>query len=113
MAKVRSIDVSGGRNQNFGNHHQTTNNYTGLSREDLVAMLEERFHHMQAKEVQMDGMLSQIEKFGDEIIRQNADFRAYNVAFGRQMKTIDYLKNIIAAQSKTIVKLTYKLLEKG
>lgn len=79
-------NVSGSRNQ-IGVHRET-HNYTGLTREDLVAMLEERFRHMLSKEVQVNAIFEENRKLTDEVIRQNADFRMYNESYRKQAERI-------------------------
>lgn len=101
--KNHHVNISGNHNNNVGNRNET-NNYNGLSREDLISMMEERFHHMMKKEDQIETIFEENRKLTDEVIRQNADFRMYNEAYRRQVERI-------AALTDRINVLTDKLLE--
>jgi hypothetical protein len=87
------VDVSGCNNRNIGNHHETTNNYAGLTLEDLISMMEERFQHMLKKDNQIEEIFEENRKLTDEVIRQNADFRLYNEAYRRLVERIAELTN--------------------
>lgn len=103
--------ITGGCNKNIGNRHEVYN-YSGLSREDLIVMIEDRFRFLQQKEneiLRKDSRIDQIWEenriLTEEVIRQNADFRLYNAAYAKQMNRITELINRVA-------ELTDKLLEK-
>jgi len=89
------ITVSGDHNSNVGNHHET--NYHGMSKEELIELLKERFQYTLEKEEQIKQIFDENRKLTDEVIRQNADFRMYNAAYQRQLEKIDKLNNEIIA----------------
>jgi hypothetical protein len=78
-----SVDNSKGKNE--------TNNYHGLSVEELVRMMEERFQHMLRKEDDIRAIFDENRKLTDEVIKQNADFRLYNEAYRKLQERINDL----------------------
>lgn len=56
-----------GCNNHIGGHQET--NYNGMARDDLINMLEERFHHILWKESQLNALLEENKK-GNGMISQ-------------------------------------------
>lgn len=59
-------------------HDNEINNYHGLTRDDLVTMMEERFQHMLKKEEDIRNIFEENRKLTDEMLRQNDEFRRKN-----------------------------------
>lgn len=106
------------QNRNCGSHsgNYGTISYTGMSHDELVVMMEERFHYLQQKEDEILRKNNHIDQIWEEnrnltatVSLQVREQSNSNAAYQRQMERIEQINNELRDRDRQIAELRERL----